>query len=82
MTGKEIENVSIGMSFLMADILNTDSTPEEVANTAISFAKEMFRQYPKIKEVTGDIISQFDKHDPDFNNAWDRNIEWIRNWSS
>jgi hypothetical protein len=81
MTAKETRDLSIDMSILMESILDINSSSEEVANAAIGFAKQIFKQHPKIKEETGNIIGCFESNDPYFNDYWDRNIEWIKNWS-
>ena len=81
MTQKEIENISLHVAILMQAVLDVNSTPEETANYAITFAKQFFCEFPKIKETVGDILDSFDENDPNFNLKWDLNIEWIKNWS-
>ncbi len=68
MNSKDKSEIGINLAILMDAILNQDSIPEDVANTAIRFCVEMFKQYPELKEFIDDMVQ----------NDWDKKITWIK----
>jgi hypothetical protein len=77
---KKTEAVDMGLdiTILVSSILNGDSTPEEVANTAVTFVSTILRKYPELRGVVDSIICSYDKDDSDFNAKWDRQIAWMK----
>jgi len=67
MNQKEKKEISISMSILMDTILNKDSSSEEVANSAVSFAADILKRFPEIRKLVEDMISD----------DWDNQIAWI-----
>lgn len=69
MNQKDKKEIGLNMAALMDSILDANSEPEFVANSAISFCAEMFKKYPDLKEFVESMVED----------DWDKNIAWI-NW--
>lgn len=78
MTTKETDDIAVRLAVLLKTILHPETNGDDVANDAIDFTKDLLKDYPKVREVVGEVFDNFDSSDEDFQARWDMKIEWLK----
>jgi len=78
MTQKETIDIGLSLTILLDSIINKDLNPDEVANTAVTFAQDILMRYPDLRKFVDDRFSDYLPSDEGFSDSWNKQIQWIQ----